>query len=164
VKKAPQSESTDNDRVQTVPRAELEALIESEKDSGMDIRKKWPAKIRCEDGHYVRSHAECRIDDWLKFHNIPHEYETLVYLKATPEKKLLCDFYIPDADLYIEYWGYKDKDTYLKRKAEKTELYKKSKLKVLDLDESHLEILGDAMKHELLPLLPENLVDNAIRK
>ena len=40
--------------------------------SEMDFRKKWEAKYRCSDGHYVRSKNEALVDNWLYRHNICH--------------------------------------------------------------------------------------------
>jgi hypothetical protein len=96
-----------------------ETLIESEKDSGIDVRDKWIAKIRTKQGVKVRSHAECRIADWLTGHNINFSYEDKIIDNTNKTKYLLTDFYIPQAKIYIEYWGYKDRETYNKRRNEK---------------------------------------------
>lgn len=123
-----------------------ETLIESEKDSGIDIRKKWEAKIRTQNGQYVRSHAECRIADWLARNEITYEYERIVFSKKDKDKFLLSDFYLPRARIYIEFWGYKDKETYNKRRDEKKNIYDENKLTMLDLTSNELENLDDNLR------------------
>lgn len=134
---------------------DIETLIQSEKDSGIDVRNKWPAKIRTQNGIKVRSHAECRIADWLYAHNINFEYEKMVFLKTDVNKFLLSDFYIPDAKIFIEYWGYKDRETYNKRRNEKKTIYDTNGQIMKDLEDHHLEVLDDTMKEILLSYLPE---------
>lgn len=136
---------------------DIETLIESEKDSGVDIRDKWPAKIRTKNGVKVRSHAECRIADWLSNHSLIYEYENMVPSKNDINKFLLSDFYIPQANIYIEYWGYKDKETYNKRRNEKMIIYNERNFIVKDLEDRNLEVLDDAMKILLMPYLPDDL-------
>jgi len=149
----------ENNPYTKISKEDMTSFIESEKDSGIDIRKKWPPKIRCEDGRYVRSHAECRIADWLRNHNIQFDYEKKVLSKSDTAKFLLSDFYIPDAKLYIEYWGYKDKETYIKRRNEKIEIYKENNLIWEDLEDTHLEVLSDAMTAILIKYFP-NIENN----
>lgn len=68
-----------------------------------DYRKKYPATIRCKDGHYVRSNNEKTIDDRLYEKRVFHEYETRY--KAKDGQYYYPDFYLPDADVFIEYFG-----------------------------------------------------------
>ena len=82
----------------------------------IDIRLRYSAKFRCDDGHYVRSKNEVIIDNWLFAHNIAHGYE-----KKIIGLNMLCDFYIKNKigePVYIEIWGLND-EKYLKRKKEK---------------------------------------------
>ncbi len=68
-----------------------------------DYRRMYPATIRCEDGHYVRSNNEKVIDDRLYRKRVFHEYETRY--KALDGQSYYPDFYLPDADVFIEYFG-----------------------------------------------------------
>ncbi len=86
----------------------LEQIIENDDLKGVseeiaDYRRMYPATIRCEDGHYVRSNNEKVIDDRLYRKRIFHEYETRY--KAKDGQNYYPDFYIPDAKLFIEYFG-----------------------------------------------------------
>lgn len=107
-----------------------------------DPRKKWPAKYRCKDGHYVRSRAELLIDNWLLEEKIVHIYEKQVLFKNG--EKRLCDFYLPQYDTYIEFWGRND-EYYTERKKEKTNFYKEDNLKLISLEDKHLENIDDVL-------------------
>lgn len=109
-----------------------------------DPRKKWHAKYRCKDGHYVRSKAELIIDNWLHLENIRHIYEKQVSFPNG--EKRFCDFYLPDYKAYVEFWGNID-DYYIKRKNDKIALYKSLKdINLLQLDDKSLENLDDILE------------------
>ena len=85
-------------------------------------------KIRCKDGHIVKSKSERFIDDFLYENKIFHAYE-----KALPysrEKDLHPDFYLPNylgegMDVYIEHWGYNENNIdYTESKKFKMNIYK----------------------------------------
>ena len=63
-----------------------------------DFRKKYQAEYRTRDGRFVRSKSEGRIADWLYDHKVRYEYERKV------ADGIVCDFYLPDIDTYIEFW------------------------------------------------------------
>ena len=54
-----------------------------------NFRSKFPATIRTEDGHVVRSKSEKIIDDWLYNHKLAHAYER----KVPIEEDVFCDFF-----------------------------------------------------------------------
>ena len=93
-----------------------------------NFRKKYPAKYRTDDGHFVRSKSEHIIDNWLYHNDIVHAYERQVPIKEA----LICDFFIPMGKVWIEYWGLED-EKYLKRKDLKKELYEKNKKNLIEL-------------------------------
>lgn len=83
------------------------------------------------DGHYVCSSYEYILDDFLWSRNIAHEVNGHIL-----DSNYRYDFKI--GDLYIEIWGYEDKNTkrcmnYAKKKAAKEEYYKSKKLNLLSL-------------------------------
>ena len=112
-----------------------------------DIRKKYDTlEYRTEDGHYVRSKAELIIDNWLYNKAIVHAYEK----KLPTEENLLSDFYIPQKNIYIEYWGYENEDKYLKRKKIKQNIYKKYDFNLIELNDSDIQNLDDILPKLLL--------------
>ena len=58
-------------------------------------------RIKCTDGHFADSLSERIVDDWLHTQGIAHERH-----KPYPKhKRMTCDFYLPDYDLWVEYAG-----------------------------------------------------------
>ncbi len=115
----------------------------------IDFRKKWSADIRTEDGHYVRSMAEKVIDDYLYHHSIVHSYEKRIIIPKDHESILLCDFYIPEIDTYIEYYGKYDGE-YLSRKHAKDAIYKENNLNYIALSKKDLDNLDDILTKEII--------------
>ncbi len=74
---------------------------------------------KCDDGHIVKSSIEMYIDNWLFHNGIIHVYE-----KHLAETRFTCDFYIPEKNIYIEYWGMINKD-YVRKMKKKLLMYEK---------------------------------------
>jgi len=110
--------------------------------SDIDSRRKYPAEYRTADGRWVRSKSEKILADWLYNHNIRYEYERKLADGVT------CDFYLPDTDTYIEYWG-RDDETYRRHRAEKEKFYSKHGFKLVSLDEKDLKHIDDVLRTTL---------------
>ena len=106
-----------------------------------DPRKRYNAQYRTSDGHYVRSRAEVMIDDWLFNRHIAHAYER----KLPVEDDAISDFYLPQGDVYVEFWGKKDDQAYARRMQEKQEIYKRHNLRLISLTDTELYRLDDHM-------------------
>ncbi|MDT8402428.1 MAG: hypothetical protein RQ743_12095 [Bacteroidales bacterium] len=115
-----------------------------------DYRKKFDAKYRTKDGHYVRSRGEKIIDDALYDYGLTHAYER----RLPVEKEVLCDFYIPSRNgsknVYIEYWGMTDDPKYMQRKEAKKEIYFSNDFNLIEIFDKHLENLDDHLPKMLL--------------
>lgn len=99
-----------------------------------------PGTKRTKDGHFVRSRGEALIDNFLFDNNIRHIYEQELILDG---RLIKPDFYLPDYDVYIEYWGY-DENSQDKEMAEKYEINKQNKLELYKRNNIKLiEILND---------------------
>jgi hypothetical protein len=107
-----------------------------------DFRKKYPAEYRTADGRWVRSKSEKIVADWLYEHGIRYEYERRL------TNGVACDFYLPDTDTYIEYWG-RDDETYRRHRREKEQFYSKHGFKLVSLDESDLKHVDDILRSKL---------------
>lgn len=81
-----------------------------------DYRKRYPSPYRCDDGDWVRSKAEREIDNFFYRHRIWHIIEE-VYYKRNTNTKYYPDFYLPDYNLYLEYFGGTDPDYLFKKEA-----------------------------------------------
>jgi predicted nuclease of restriction endonuclease-like RecB superfamily len=101
--------------------------------------------FKCIDGHVVRSKGELIIDNHLHRLGIKHEYERTIRVRGNPIK---YDWYIPKEDVYIEYWGFYGKE-YEKRKAEKLNLYRKGKLKLISIENEMFDNIYHNLEKEL---------------
>ena len=110
-----------------------------------DFRKKYPAKLRTPDGHYVRSRAELLIDDFLYKNGIVHAYER----KLNIDENVYCDFYIPTKKIYVEFWGLEENKDYAARKKEKLEIYSKHKFNLIELNDFDVENLDEKLASKL---------------
>lgn len=89
-----------------------------------DLGSYSPEKVKefkCLDGHVVKSKTEREIDNFFFSNGINHVYETK-YVHPVTKKMAAPDFFIPEKNLYIEYFGLTDPD-YLRNKEEKIEMY-----------------------------------------
>jgi hypothetical protein len=111
-----------------------------------NFREKFEAKHRTKDGHFVRSRAEVIIDDTLYHYALVHAYER----KVPIEEELYTDFYLPNGQVYIEFWGMENDPKYLERKKIKLEIYKKYDLKLIELDDNDISNLDDHLPKKLL--------------
>ena len=59
--------------------------------------------IEARDGTVVQSGGERRIADWLTSHGIAYRYDAK--FRIIGEFQIRPDFYLPELDVYIEYWG-----------------------------------------------------------
>ncbi|WP_432473212.1 hypothetical protein [Amphritea sp. HPY] len=98
------------------------------------------------DGHLLRSEAEVMIDNWLYLADINHACR-----KQLPvDEDLQADFFIPQGNLYIEFWGTDSAPGYLADKLRKKELFQQYNLNVLELQEEDLKQLDQLLPKQLL--------------
>lgn len=110
------------------------------------FREKFEATHRATDGHMVRSKAEMLIDNWLYMFRVVHAYER----RLPVEEELYCDFYIPEGNVYIEYWGMERNPKYQARKQDKLDIYKKYGFNLIELNDDHVRNLDDHLPRFLL--------------
>ena len=59
--------------------------------------------VEARDGTMVQSEGERRISDWLTAHGLAYRYDAK--FRVIAEFQIRPDFYLPELDVYIEYWG-----------------------------------------------------------
>ncbi len=59
--------------------------------------------VEARDGTLVQSQGERRIAEWLTANGLAYRYDSKYRIIA--EFQIRPDFYLPELDLYIEYWG-----------------------------------------------------------
>lgn len=121
-------------------------LPEEAADKAEGFREKFPPTIRASDGHMVRSRGEAMIDAFFYEKRIIHAYERLVPV----EQAMYCDFYLPEHDLYIEFWGMESNPKYKARKEKKLEIYRQNDLRLLEIKDEHINNLDDYLISQLV--------------
>lgn len=94
----------------------------------------------------VQSQGERRIGDYLSAQGIRFVYDERYRIAA--DQILRPDFYLPEFDLYIEYWGM-DTDDYVERKREKRILYQRAGKKLISLTPQDLPELERILAEKL---------------
>lgn len=132
--------------IEPLSAAKAVQLPEEAADKTEGFREKFPPTIRASDGHMVRSRGEAMIDAFFYEKRIVHAYERLVPV----EQAMYCDFYLPDYDLYIEFWGMESNPKYSQRKEKKLEIYRQNGLKLLEVKDAHINNLDDYLVSQLV--------------
>ncbi|MCG3134071.1 MAG: hypothetical protein HMLKMBBP_01357 [Planctomycetes bacterium] len=117
-------------------------------DPGTDFRARFPAPLRTQDGHFVRSRAEVMIDNWLYTQGIVHAYERR--LPLDDDETVYCDFYLPQKRVYVEYWGMEKDPKYAERKDKKIAVYAKHGFQLVELTDQDIANLDEALPRKLL--------------
>lgn len=99
-----------------------------------------------EDGHFVKSRGEMLIDNWLYHHNYRHAYERKI---PNIKQDVYPDFYIPEGDCYIEYWGLEGNDNYESVIEWKKKIYKKQSIKVVEIRNKDIKRISDVLPDKL---------------
>ncbi|NOJ21727.1 glycerol kinase [Vibrio coralliilyticus] len=109
------------------------------------FRQKFEAKHRTLDGHYVRSKAELKIDNWLYMNGIVHAYDRQLPI----EEDVLSDFYLPTGKVYLQYWG---RDTGVfpeNEKADIKRIYEQHQFDLIEVEPDDIDKLDDVLPAKL---------------
>ncbi|MDO5045332.1 helicase IV [Campylobacter sp.] len=94
-------------------------------------------RYKSDSGDMVKSRAELVIANWLFYHGVEFLYEK----RADASQRVISDFYLIKYDVYIEFWGL-ETPVYLKRKKKKVKIYKKNRLKLIQMNDDSLRDLN----------------------
>jgi len=107
---------------------------------------------KAKDGHITKSYGERYVDDWLHEH-IPYKHVYNCPVKRA-KRDVLCDWYIPKIDLYIEYWEKKPwQETnaiHVKRK-----FYEDHSLRAIDIYEDDLRLADRIIPARIRQVAPK---------
>lgn len=100
-------------------------------------------------GEEVKSIAERKIADYFRRNNIKYVYEKELRKIGLFHDYTICcpDFYLPDYDVYVEYWGLVDADDeytrkrYVRNMKQKMAIYYENKIKFISLYPRNLDNL-----------------------
>lgn len=100
-------------------------------------------RYKSDSGDMVKSRAELVIANWLFYRGFEFVYEK----KANASQRVISDFYLVKYDVYIEFWGL-ETPAYLKRKKKKIKIYKKNRLKLIEMNDDSLRDLNQFFQKE----------------
>ncbi len=103
---------------------------------------RYPSRYVCLDGDIARSLSECLIDNFLYRNGIQHKPEDLIVKSA--ERKFKYDWFLPEIDMYIEFFGKSDKK-YLKNSDVKRKFYRQHGLKMIEILPQDLANLDETL-------------------
>lgn len=103
-------------------------------------------RLRTVDEVAVQSRGEQRIGDWLAKNAIAYEYDERIIVAC--DTRIRPDFYLPEFDLYIGYWGM-DTPGYVENMRKKKFLYQREGKKLISLSYRDLPNLENLLQLKL---------------
>jgi hypothetical protein len=106
-----------------------------------DTKVELNKNIRTKDGTFVQSDGERKISEWLYSHGIKYRYDQRY--RIIENYSVRPDFYLPEFDVYVEYWGM-DTIDYKIGMLKKLKLYQQQGKKLISLypeDKNNLDIV-----------------------
>jgi len=108
-------------------------------------------KLRTVDEVAVQSQGERRIGDWLAKNAIAYRYDERMIVAG--DTRIRPDFYLPEFDLYIEYWGMNTPE-YVANMRKKQFLYQRERKKLISLSYKDLPNLEEILHLKLSRYIP----------
>lgn len=100
----------------------------------------------------MRSRAEKTIADYFTENGIVYEYEPVLMGGANHERVMCPDFYLPECDVYVEYWGMvghpdeSKRGEYVEKMRWKMAQYREMNLRVISIEHADLRNFGDVFR------------------
>jgi len=102
--------------------------------------------IEARDGTVVQSEGERKIAEWLTAHGLAYRYDAKFRMIA--EFQIRPDFYLPELDVYIEYWGM-DTPQYKMSMYKKQMLYQQEGKRLISVYPKDLPVLDSLLTSKL---------------
>ncbi len=102
--------------------------------------------IEARDGTVVQSAGERRIAEWLTTHGLAYRYDAKY--RIIGEFQIRPDFYLPELDVYVEYWGL-DTPQYKMSMYKKQTLYQQEGKRLISVYPADLARLGALLAAKL---------------
>jgi hypothetical protein len=116
-----------------------------------DTRVEVSKTISTADGKLVQSGGEKAIADWLARNNIAYRYDDR--LRILEGRQVRPDFYLPELDVYIEYWGMETLD-YRIGMLIKQQMYQHAGKRLISVYPKDLSGLDTLLRQKLALLAP----------
>jgi hypothetical protein len=111
-------------------------------ETGVEIKK----TIAAPDGTVVQSEGERRLAAWLSDHGLAYRYDAK--FRIIGEFQIRPDFYLPELDVYIEYWGF-DMSQYKMSMYKKQALYQQEGKRLISVYPRDLPSLDSLLSSKL---------------
>ena len=111
-----------------------------------DTKVELNKNIRAKDGTFVQSDGERKISEWLTKNKIKYRYDER--FRILKDFAVRPDFYLPEFDIYIEYWGM-DTTDYKIGMLKKLKLYQQQGKKLISLYPKDKNKLDTILKQKL---------------
>ena len=108
--------------------------------------------IKAADGTVVQSDGETIIAEELAAMGLKYRYDNR--FRIIKGYAIRPDFYLPELDVYIEYWGMEDNLDYRIGMLEKTKLYQQAGKRLVSLYANEKPRLREALREKLTKLYP----------
>jgi hypothetical protein len=103
------------------------------------------------DGHRVDNAQLAIISNWLYVSGLAYAYQRqLPVMDSATQVELYSDFYLPSANVYIEYWNASTSPDYLAAKFDKIEQFNQLQTPMIELTQADVEHLDDVLPRLLL--------------
>lgn len=102
--------------------------------------------VEARDGTIVQSEGERRIAEWLTAHGLAYRYDAKY--RIIGEFQIRPDFYLPELDVHIEYWGL-DTPQYKMSMYKKQMLYQQEGKRLISVYPKDLTVLSDLLESKL---------------
>jgi len=102
--------------------------------------------IEARDGTLVQSEGERRVAEWLTEHGLSYRYDAKY--RVIGEFQIRPDFYLPEVDVYIEYWGL-DTPQYKMSMYKKQTLYQQEGKRLVSVYPKDLPVLDNLLTAKL---------------
>jgi len=109
-----------------------------------------PREYNAVDTHLLRSSDEVRIDDWFHHNGIQHEVERRV---PVSNRLMYCDWYLPQWDIYVEYWGLTNEEWYREARRVKERLYRQAHLDLRGIEPEDMANLDEILRYKFRDIL-----------
>jgi len=103
-------------------------------------------KLRTVDDVAVQSQGEKEIGDWLAQNAIAYEYDERMIVAG--DTRIRPDFYLPEFDIYIEYWGMNTPE-YVDNMRHKRILYQRERKRLISLYPEDIPSLDEILRQKL---------------
>ena len=109
-----------------------------------------PREYNAVDTHLLRSSDEVRIDDWFHHNGIQHEVERRV---PVSNRLMYCDWYLPQGNVYVEYWGLTNEEWYREARRVKERLYRQAHLDLRSIEPEDMANLDEILRYKFRDIL-----------